>query len=310
MQGRFILGKIVVASAIKQFMNYLKNERNFSVHTIRNYRRNLEQLQSFCEKYLNQKTPVTITQIDKLTLRHFFGYCIEQGNSHRTIAQKLSSIRSFLQYSRRAAWINSNPASVIENPKTDKTLPTFLSVKQMERLFKTRISKDDFLHYRDSAILELFYSTGIRISELVGIQFDHFDWGKLQLSVFGKGSKQRIIPVGRIAAQSVKKYITIRRKKFPDASDFLFLSKNGRPLSGRQIFNRVKMMLQIISDGANVSPHALRHTFATHLINNGADLRSVKDLLGHENLSTTQIYTHLQNKKMQEIYQQAHPRAK
>ncbi len=301
--------EITLKFAIQNYLDNIVSTKNFSPHTARSYTRNLNQFSEFIVSY-TQIPDTLLSQIDKLAVRHFFGYFIEKGNRHRTIAQKLSSLRSFFSFVRQNGWIDRNPFSEIENPKLEKKLPKFLSKSQMERLFRQRVSTDDFLHLRDMAMLELLYSTGIRVSEVAGLSVDLVDFSASMIKVFGKGSKERMVPFGNFAKTALLKYLKIRNDRFHENISRLFLSKNGAPISVRQIFNRIKRHLQIVSDGSNVSPHSLRHTFATHLINNGADLRAVKDLLGHENLSTTQIYTHLRFDRLQKVYNQAHPRAK
>lgn len=296
--------------AINDFLSYMNSIRAYSEHSIEAYRRDLEQFYYFSLRYYN-KDYVELKEIDKMTLRHFMGMLTEEKYKARSAARKLAALKSFFKYCLRRGWIEINPAYSIKSPKIPKTLPTVLSKEQTRKLFQD-IEVVDFVSARDSAIIELFYSCGLRLSELVNLKLGDIQFNNKLITVLGKGNKQRLLPIGDISIQAIKIYLKYYQEEFekPKQSDPLFISKLGKQISIRNVRLRVEKHIKAISDGAKKnSPHVLRHSFATHLLDEGADLESVRMMLGHESLSTTQIYTHVKMERLKEAYGKAHPRA-
>lgn len=282
---------------LDKFISYLEIEKNYSQHTILNYRIDLREFLKF-----SAQTPVT--KIDYHLLRKFLAQMRGKQYRSRTLARKLSSLRSFFRFLQREKIIKDNPAALLMSPKLEKTLPKFLSEPEMVRLIEAPSSKTSSGR-RDRAILETLYSTGIRVSELVGLDIDHVDLIGNIAKVAGKGKKERLIPIGDKALDAIRDYLRHRKHQ----SRALFLNKGGTRLTDRSVRNVINKHIKAISLAQNISPHVLRHSFATHLLNRGADLRSVQELLGHVNLSTTQIYTHVTTDRLKEVYDKAHPRA-
>ncbi len=282
---------------IEKFIRYLEIEKNYSEHTINNYKIDLNDF----KKFLGE-APVENT--DYLVLRKYLAVLKEKNLGARSVARHLSSLRSFFKFLTREGYIKANPIASISSPKLEKHLPSFLTEEETSRLIEASIPNDE-AGLRDRAILETFYSTGIRIHELANLNTDDIDPISCIVKVRGKGKKERIVPIGDKAVTAIRAYLD-KRKKNPPA---VFLNKNGSRLTTRGIRNIVKKYINISGIKQGVSPHTLRHSFATHLLNRGADLRSVQELLGHANLSTTQIYTHLTTEKLKSVYDKAHPRA-
>ncbi len=284
---------------IDKFINYLKVEKNSSEHTIKNYSIDLRLFDSFLGES-------DVADVDHLQLRRFLAELRGRDYSKRTIARKLASLRSFFKFLFREGHLKTNPITAIATPKLDKKLPVFLDVEKVERLVKSP-SGDDPAGLRDRAILETLYSTGIRVSELVGLDISKIDFISGVVKVFGKGSKERIVPIGEPALKAIRSYIETR----PGADDkeAVFLNKSGDRLTDRSVRRVVDKYIRLCSIVEHISPHSLRHSFATHLLDRGADLRSVQELLGHMNLSTTQIYTHVTMDRLKSVYDKAHPRA-
>lgn len=292
---------------IRQFVDYLRQERAYSEYTIEAYARDLQQFAAFYGEYANQ-VPLDVRQVNRIGVRHYLGMLAEAGLAMSSITRKLASLKAFFKYHVRVGSLSVNPVALVKSPKTDKKLPTTLSEEQIARLID-EIPGDGFVPVRDKAILELFYSTGVRLSELLNLNFGDVNFNGLTIRVFGKGAKERILPFGKKAAQAVQEYLKIRRREFGQVNlqDALFISKRNRRIARPTVQKMVSRMLKTISDQKHLSPHVLRHSFASHLLDRGADLNAVKDLLGHTSLSTTQLYTHIRIEKMKEVYKQAHP---
>lgn len=282
---------------IKKFITYLEVEKNYSEHTVTNYLADLESFQKFLGK-----TPVE--KVDYMHLRRFLAHLRSLELKPRSLARKLSSLRSFFKFLQREGVIKDNPAVLLMSPKLDKTLPKFLSEEEMVAFIESPDTTRES-GARDRAILETLYSTGIRVSELVGLDVDQVDLIGNIAKVRGKGKKERLVPIGNKAIRAIKNYLDCRKKK----GQPLFLNKNGTRLSARSVYNITNKYIREAALHRDISPHVLRHSFATHLLNRGADLRSVQELLGHVNLSTTQIYTHVSHEKLKKVYDQSHPRA-
>lgn len=283
---------------IQKFLAYLEIEKNYSEHTLLNYRLDLEQF----AKFLGNEP---VESIAYPTLRRFLAEIRGHSLKPRSVARKLSSLRSFFKYLQREKVIKNNPASLLVTPKLDKPLPHFLSEDEAVRLIEAPKSTDKLAGMRDRAIFETLYSTGIRVSELVGLDVEDVDFISNIARVMGKGKKERIVPIGDTALGALKNYIDKR----PQESRAMFLNKNGGRLSSRGVCDIINKYIRREAVSQHVTPHMFRHSFATHLLNRGADLRSVQELLGHVNLSTTQIYTHLTTDKLKSVYDKAHPRA-
>ena len=297
-------------NAINDFLTYMSSVRSYSNNTIDAYRRDLEQFYAFSCEYFN-KDEVSLPDVDKVTLRHFLGMLTEAKYTARSAARKLAALKSFFKYCLRRNWIEKNPAYSIKSPKIPRTLPTVLSKEQARRLF-LGMDVHDFITARDAAMLELFYASGIRLSELVNLRVRDIQFRNKLISVLGKGNKQRLLPLGGMSQKAIKVYLHYYEQEFekPGNNDPLFVSRTGINISVRNVRLRVEKYLKEVSDGAKKnSPHVLRHSFATHLLDEGADLESVRMMLGHESLSTTQIYTHVKMERLKEAYAKAHPRA-
>jgi len=282
---------------IEKFVRYLEIEKNYSSHTILNYRLDLEDF----AKFLGD---LAIESVDYLTLRKYLAVLKEKNLGVNTISRRLSTLRSFFKFLTREGYLKTNPITSISSPKKEKHLPMFLTEEEVTRLIEASLTKDE-RGLRDRAILELFYSTGMRISELVGLNIEDIDFIGGVAKVKGKGKKERIAPVGDTATSAIRAYLKMRKKQ----TEALFLNKSRRRITDRGVRDIVKKYIRLASIKQGVSAHTLRHSFATHLLNRGADLRSVQELLGHANLSTTQIYTHLTTDRLKSVYDKAHPRA-
>jgi tyrosine recombinase XerC len=285
---------------IDKFINYLKVEKNASGNTIKNYKIDLE---SFSE-FLADKD---ISEADLLALRRFMAEMRQRNYSKRTVARKLASLRSFFRFLRREGYIKSDPAADISSPKLDKKLPKFLDVGKINTLIE-KPDTSNLAGMRDRAILETLYSTGIRVSELVGLDMSDIDQIGGVVKVLGKGSKERIVPIGEKALDAIRKY-NDKKDRRSRSRDAAFLNNRGGRLTDRSVRRMIDKYIKACAIEEKISPHSLRHSFATHLLDRGADLRSVQELLGHMNLSTTQIYTHVTTERLKSVYDKAHPRA-
>lgn len=299
-----------------KFIDYLESQRNYSEHTIRNYRSDLKQFIDYLIKNneLASGESQGISRIDFQCIRSYLGSIYTQYN-RRSIARKLSAIRSFFRFLEANNITQGNPASDISTPKQGKYIPTYLPADDMFRLLDAP-DKEKPLTLRDLAIMELLYSSGIRVAELVGLDITDVDFDQRLIKVMGKGKKERIIPVGRHALRAIEDYqeavIHIRHKNRNKATESqpLFINYRGGRLTTRSVGNIIKQYIRKCGLPEDISPHSLRHTFATHLLDGGADLRSVQELLGHASLSTTQKYTHVSLDRLMEVYDQAHPRSR
>jgi tyrosine recombinase XerC len=295
---------------IKGFIQHIQRERNFSENTVTSYRNDLLDFNEFLKERNLQGNP--LHQVDRPLLRDFLVFLKRKRLKEVTIAHKVFVLRSFFKYLLRRRKIFSDPASFLSSPKRKKGLPAFLTISQVESLLKLPLRKS-FWDLRDLAILELFYSTGMRLSELANLDLSSVDFQGEVVRVLGKGKKERIIPVGKEALEVLEKYLDLRKSVFKGRpwmnGETIFLNRSGKKLSARTIGRIVKKYAILISEDQKTSPHTLRHSFATHLLDSGADLLAVKELLGHESLSTTQIYTHVTTDRLKKIYKKAHPRA-
>jgi integrase/recombinase XerC len=301
---------------IQQFIHYLSLEKNASPHTCRCYRKDLEGVEDFLKNsgmYLNPAGVVEIEKVDRLAIRKYMSF-LHRKNKKSSIARKISTLRSFFKYLIREQVISSNPAKSVSTPKVEKTLPTTLTVDEAFRLMESPqslpekssdVAKENRL--RDRAILELLYSSGLRVSELVGLNLNQLDSDLGIARVMGKGRKERIVPVGVKAIEALKAYLEDRGVF--RGEDPIFINSFGGRLTTRSVGRLIKKYTRHSGIFRKVSPHSLRHTFATHLLDAGADIREIQEMLGHSSLSTTQRYTHVSMGKLMEVYDKAHPRS-
>jgi len=296
---------------VNEYLVHLEKERDVSPHTVKAYSRDLAEFTEFCDRHYGEWTWATV---DRLGIRGFLGELSRRGLATRSAARALSAVRSFYRYLQEHHGLANNVARAAKVPKLEKRLPTYLDRAQTGRLFEwaeSRAAGDEFGPTRDLAILELFYSTGIRLSELCGVNLEDLDLLSDQVKVRGKGRKERIVPVGSRAVLALRRYLNTREPVVARPRTdrrAVFLSRMGRRLAPRGVQRIVHGLLAGIGgDGLRV--HSLRHTFATHMLDAGADLRAVQELLGHASLSTTQIYTHTSVERLKKVYNQAHPRA-
>jgi integrase/recombinase XerC len=302
---------MTVRPEVTNYLAHLEKERDVSPHTVKAYSRDLEAFTDFCDRHYGNWNWETI---DRLGLRGFLGELQRRGLAKRSVARALSAVRSLYRFLQEHHGVANAIARAAKVPKLDKRLPTYLDRQQTEALFQwaeSRAGGDELAPTRDLAVLELFYSTGIRLSELSGMNLEDLDLLSDQVKVRGKGRKERIVPVGARAVLALRRYLNLREALLPRVQGdrrAVFLSRRGKRLAPRSIQRVVHRMFDAMGgDGLRV--HSLRHTFATHMLDAGADLRAVQELLGHASLSTTQVYTHTSVERLKKVYNQAHPRA-
>lgn len=298
---------------IELYAFFLKNEKNYSNYTIISYRNDLIQFFNYLKLYRILKDD-KIEYVDRNVMRKYIVYLKKSDYSARSISRKISTVRSFFKFCLREGIIKVNPTINLITPKIDKKLPYFLYLQEANKLIETPL-KNTIFGIRDRAILELLYGTGIRVGELVNLNICNIDLYEKTIIVFGKGSKERILPLGNPSIMAIQEYLTSRnlfeKKIFVNKNDLeaLFLNRLGGRLTTRSIRRIIIKYMKMAGLNKKISPHVLRHSFATHLLGGGADLRSVQELLGHKSLSTTQIYTHITKERLKTIYKKSHPRA-
>ncbi|HZK95855.1 MAG TPA: tyrosine recombinase XerC [Prolixibacteraceae bacterium] len=288
------------------FLNYLKYEKRYSQNTLTAYENDLNQFILFGKKLVED---FCVEEVDYHLIRQWIVSLMDNGISAKSVNRKISTLKTFFKFLMREGVIEKNPTDKIAIPKMGKKLPVFVQEKEMNRLLDGRFFTEDFEGRRDKAVVSLFYGTGIRLSELVGIRFSDLNLNEKMVKVNGKRDKQRLVPFPLEISTVLTDYITLRNELFPDAGNFLFLTENGDPVYNKLIYRIVKKQLSLVTTVEKKSPHILRHSYATHLLNRGADLNAIKELLGHANLAATQIYTHTTFEQLKKVYKQAHPRA-
>lgn len=293
-------------SYVNEFINYLAVERGLAKNTLESYGRDLRQYYS----YLNNDRIDAVNQVSRATILAYLEQLQSKGRAVSTISRNLAAIKSYYQFLVRERYLDKDPAANLESPKLEKKLPKILTISEVEELLK---QPNSFLPtgMRDKAMLELLYATGIRVSELISLNVSDVNLEMGYIKCFGKGSKERIVPLGSIAAKCVQEYITRGRGKLVRTYDepALFVNHHGNRLTRQGFWKIIKKYAQEAAITKEITPHTLRHSFATHLLENGADLRSVQEMLGHADISTTQIYTQVTKNRLKEVYEKAHPRA-
>jgi integrase/recombinase XerC len=294
---------------INEFIAFLEKERNDSPHTVTAYERDLRAFAAFCQDYYGG--PWSWAGVDRLAVRGFLAAEQRRGLAKRSVARALSALRTFYRFLNATRGLEINPARAARTPKLEKTLPSYLTRAEVEMLFadaEARAAAGGFREARDLAMLELFYSTGMRLSELAGLNDPDIDLVSDQVKLRGKGKKERIVPVGSHATGALRTYLQQRDRRFSGARP-VFVNQRGKRLTPRGVQLAMKRLFDGLARGTELHVHALRHSFATHLLDAGADLRSVQELLGHASLGTTQVYTHTSVERLKKVYHQAHPRA-
>jgi len=291
----------------ESFFNYIQTEKRYALNTIIAYKKDIEQFTSFLS--VNYQIDDMIN-INHLMIKSWIVYLMENKISPKSINRKITTLKTFYKYLRKEGVIAESPMNKIISPKTNKRIPVFVEKEKMNQLFDHITFENNYVDQRNKVIIELFYATGIRLSELVNIQIKDIDIYNSQLKVLGKRNKERIIPFSNKLKEILTQYIQLRTLTFPDIIETsFFLTEKGEKIYQKLVYRIVNYYLSIVTTIDKKSPHVLRHTFATHMLDNGADLNAIKEILGHANLSATQIYTHNTIEKLKTIYKQAHPKA-
>jgi len=305
-----------VQKQIDDFMQHLKYERNSSTHTLRNYESDLVQFYDYVAPPDKDgaRRAVNVRDLDHLTIREYMASLYEQKKKKSSIHRKVATLRTFFRYLCREGLMEINPAQLVSSPRVERTLPNHLTIEQMIKFIESP-DLDTLLGKRDRAILELLYASGLRVSELVGLNLTDIDFTNLTVRLKGKGRKERIVPFGNHALKALQDYLAVRGELLleaePDKIDpkAVFMNYQGTRITTRSVGRMVDKYVKICADVHHISPHSLRHSFATHLLDAGADLRVIQELLGHARLSTTQQYTHVSTDKLMQVYDKAHPKA-
>jgi integrase/recombinase XerC len=292
---------------VERFAKYLGHEKRYSEHTLNAYRNDLAQFSAFLQQQYELEEPA---EADHQMVRSWIIHLIENNISARTVNRKVTTLKSFFRFLKREGHIISNPMNRVTPPRTSGRLPIFIEMENMKELFDEVGFGNDFEGLRDRLILSVFYTTGIRLAELVEIRLSDIDFEGSMIKITGKRNKQRYIPLISILKQELKTYLT-RRAELDGMieNNYLFVTEKGKKIYPRLVYRIVNRYLGMVTTSGKKSPHVLRHTFATHMLNNGADLNVIKEVLGHSNLAATQVYTHNTIEKLKKIYNQAHPRA-
>jgi integrase/recombinase XerC len=288
------------------FLQYIQYVRHYSPHTVCSYRKDLEQFFMFCEVTADTDE----TSIDHQQIRSWVFHLMESGHTARTTNRKISALKTYFRYLQKEGAVVVNPMARVLSPKTEKKLPVFIQEGQMDHLLDEVNFGDDYCGFRNRTLIEMFYNTGTRQTELINLKTGDLDLSRCFIKVLGKRNKERIIPITVSFAQDLKRYLEIREAWVPlRETDWFFLTSKGKKMYPRLIYRIVNQLLSLVTTADRKSPHILRHTFATHLLNQGADLNAIKELLGHASLAATEVYTHNTFEKLKTIYKQAHPRA-
>lgn len=291
---------------VEKFIEYLEYEKGYSIYTVKNYELDLEE---FCG-FLNNKKVSNIKKIDYQLIREYLVFLHDKNIKNKSVSRKISTLRSFFKYLKNNDYISDNPLILISNPKLEKRLPKFLYYNDLDKILNN-FNLENIYEIRDYFILELLYSTGIRVSELINIKMSDINTSTGEIRILGKGSKERIVLFGKVCLDKIQFYLSESRSILnKHGSDYLILNKNGNKITPRYIEKMVRDVCLRSGIKGDVTPHTLRHTFATHMLNEGADLKTVQELLGHSDLSATGIYTHVSNERLRQVYLNSHPRAR
>jgi integrase/recombinase XerC len=290
---------------LRSYLRYLKSEKRYSAHTIKAYQTDLTQFSNFLSESFELNDPL---EAHHSHLRSWMVSLMEDESGSRTINRKLSALKSYYKFELKKGSIKSSPTAKLISPKISKRLPVFINERQMDQVLKSSEATNDFSNSRNRLIFELFYETGIRSSELVNLLDTSFDFSSRSMKVLGKGNKERIIPISPMLIKMIKEYKQQRNKIFAGTSSFL-VTDSGKKIYQRLVYRIVNSLLKEFSTVEKKSPHVLRHTFATHMLNNGAEINAIKELLGHASLAATQVYTHNTIEKLKNVYKKAHPKA-
>ena len=289
---------------LETYLQYLEYEKRYSTHTIDAYHRDLSQFGGFLSRNGEQTVAV-----DFRVIRRWIVVLVSEGNTSRTVNRKIVALRSYFKYLMKQGLITISPMEKVGLLKVDKNLPTFVTIDKMDELLDEEpANTGDFKEMRDRMVLELFYMTGMRLSELIQVKVSDVDTGAMTIKVLGKRNKERLIPLTAQFCSVLRQYISLKKSIFPD-TDRLFVLDSGKPLYGRWVQRLTANKLGSVTTMKKCSPHVLRHSFATNLLDKGAELNAIKEILGHANLAATQVYTHSSLKRIKKVYQQAHPRA-
>lgn len=289
---------------IQDFLDYLTHQKRCSQHTVTAYKKDLEQFHSFISSEFDTES---FKEVNSTFIRSWIVNLIEDDITPRSINRKISSLKSFYKYLLKNGLVVNNPLLKVVSPKTSKRLPVFVTEDELGNLFEEVIFEEGFEGFRDQLIISLFYNTGIRLSELVELKLSSVNFSNQTIKVIGKRNKERIIPISPVLNTEINNYL--KERENIAKNDFLFLTKKGEKIYPKLVYRTVNHYLSMVTSNSKKSPHVLRHTFATHMLNNGADLNSIKEILGHANLSATQVYTHNTIEKLKNIHKQAHPKA-
>ena len=291
-----------INECIKKFIEYLIIDKKYSDNTVKSYKNDLKKYETFMKN-------INIQNIKENHIKNYLKYLKENNNDNRTINHNISTLRSFYKFLLIEKIIKDNPMEYIEMPKTKKTLPKTLSIEEIDKLLDIKLN--DHFSYRNKAMLELMYSSGLRVSELVNVKIHDIDISNCIIRIMGKGKKERIVPLGDYAIKYIELYLKEHRNKLikRELNEYLFLNNHGKKMTRQGFFKILKQLAREKNIKTDFSPHTLRHSFATHLLNGGADLRSIQEMLGHESISTTQIYTHVSKEQLKENYNNYHPHA-
>lgn len=287
------------------FLQYIRYVKHYSPHTVLSYEKDLEQFFLF-SGYTSESDE---TQVTPVQVRSWLVHLMEKGNTARTANRKISALRAYFRFLCREGLTDSNPVTRVLTPKTDKKLPVFVQERQMDNLFDVVDFEEGYEGERNRAMIGMFYQTGMRLSELTGLKINDMDLDQHTVKVLGKRNKERIIPLDTEFCEELKAYLKVRNGEFGDAEPWVFLARTGNKVYPKLVYRVVRHFLSLVTTADRKSPHVLRHSFATAMLNRGADLNAIKELLGHASLAATEVYTHNTFEKLKSVYKQAHPRA-